>query len=106
IGRANERSVIRRCAAIQAEYAVLFRPTARYCAAARIVGTCAFSKARTLLIIRCRNSSGSRHGKTVMSEFGASEATSIEVCNGCDGVSSGNTRIGVWQFLMNSRGTL
>jgi hypothetical protein len=24
-------------------------------------------------------------------EFGASEATSIEVCNGCDGVSSGRT---------------
>ena len=74
-----------------------------YCAAARI-GTCALRKGRTFLIMRCLSSSGSRHGKTVISAFGASEATSIEVCSGCDGVSSGSTRIGVWQFLMKSRG--
>jgi hypothetical protein len=55
---------------------------------------------------RCRSSSGSRHGKTVISAFGARDATSIEVCSGCDGVSSGKTRIGVRQLLMNSRDTL
>src|SRR5436305_1587716 len=80
-------------------------PGDHYCAAA-LIGTCAFKKVRTLLIMRCLSSSGSRHGKTVISEFGASEATSIEVCSGCDGVSSGRTRIGVRQFLMNSRDTL
>src|SRR5436305_14019855 len=74
--------------------------------AAAFIGMFAFRKLRTLLIMRCLSSSGSRHGKTVMSEFGASEATSIEVCSGCDGVSSGNTRIGVWQFLIKSRETL
>jgi len=52
------------------------------------MGTCALRKLRTLLIMRCLSSSGSRHGKTVMSEFGA-RATSIEDCSGCDGVSSG-----------------
>jgi len=78
---------------------------AGYCAAARI-GMCAFRKLRTLLIMRCRSSSGSRHGKTVISAFGARDATSIEVCSGCDGVSSGKTRIGVRQLLMNSRDTL
>src|SRR6516162_11024208 len=79
--------------------------TADYCAAARI-GMCDLRKPRTRLIVRALSSGGSRHGKTVVSAFGASEATSIEVCNGCDGVSSGKTRIGVRQFLMNSRGTL
>src|SRR5690349_14033892 len=77
----------------------------RYCAAARS-GRCDFRKVRTFWIMRCRSSSGSRHGKTVISEFGASEATSIEVCSGCDGVSSGSTRIGVRQLLMKSRDTL
>ena len=38
--------------------------------------------------------------------MGASDATSIEVGSGCDGVSSGKTRIGVRQLLMKSRGTL
>src|SRR5438874_4657391 len=94
-----------------AEYASLFRPTGChkdapfYCAAARI-GTCDLRKARTLLIMRCLSSLCSRHGKTVISALGASDATSIEVCSGCDGVSSGSTTIGVWQFLMKSRDTL
>src|SRR5436309_2243205 len=79
--------------------------TVDYCAAARI-GRCDLRKARTRLIIRALSSGGSRHGKTVISELGASDATSIDVCSGCDGVSSGKTRIGVRQFLMNSRGTL
>jgi len=51
---------------------------AGYCAATRI-GMCAFRKLRTLLIMRCRSSSGSRHGKTVISAFGARDATSIAV---------------------------
>ena len=63
-------------------------------------------KVRTRLIVRALSSGGWRHGKTVTSAFGASDATSIDVCSGCDGVSSGKTRIGVRQFLMNSRGTL
>src|SRR6266851_10013622 len=79
--------------------------TVDYCAAARI-GICELRKVRTRLIVRALSSGGSRHGKTVISEFDASDATSIEVCSGCDGVSSGKTRIGVGQFLMNSRGTL
>ena len=61
---------------------------------------------RTRLIVRCFSSSGSFHGNTVISAFGASEATSIEVCSGCPGTSSGNTSIGVRQFLMKSRDTL
>jgi len=76
--------------------------TADYCAAARI-GICDLRKVRTRLIVRALSSGGSRHGKTLISAFGASDATSIEVCSGCDGVSSGKTRIGVRQFLMNSR---
>jgi hypothetical protein len=76
-----------------------------YCAAARI-GTCAFKKLRTRLMVRCFSSSGSFHGNTVISAFGASEATSIEVCSGCPGTSSGSTSIGVRQFLMKSRDTL
>src|SRR4029077_13438423 len=79
--------------------------TADYCAAARI-GICDLRKVRTRLIVRALSSEGSRHGKTLISTFGASDATSIEVCSGCDGVSSGKTRIGVRQFLMSSRGTL
>jgi hypothetical protein len=59
-----------------------------YCAAAGI-GTCAFNKLRTRLIVRCLSSSGSFHGNTVISAFGASEGTSIEVCRGCPGTSSG-----------------
>ena len=55
-----------------------------YCAAGAyrrkvLFGTCAFRKPRTRLIVRCFNSSGSFHGNTVISAFGASEATSIEV---------------------------
>lgn len=76
-----------------------------YCAAA-FIGTCALRKRRTLPIVRSFSSGGSRHGNTVISALGASEATSIEVCSGWAGVSSGSTSIGVWQFLMNSRGTL
>ena len=58
-----------------------------YCAAGAyrrkaLFGTCAFRKRRTRLIVRCFNSSGSFHGNTVISAFGASEATSIEVCSG------------------------
>ncbi len=34
------------------------------------------------------------------------KTTSIEVGSGCDEVSSGKTRIGFWQLLMNSRDTL
>jgi len=79
--------------------------TADYCAAARI-GTCVFRKRRTRSIVRCFSSSGSFHGNTVISAFGASEATSIEVCSGCPGTSSGSTSIGVRQFLMKSRDTL
>jgi len=56
--------------------------------------------------VRALSSGGSRHGKTVISALGASDATSIEVGSGCDGVSSGKTRIGVRQLLMKSRGTL
>jgi len=62
--------------------------------------------ARARLIVRALSSGGSRHGKTVISALGASDATSIEVGSGCDGVSSGKTRIGVRQLLMKSRGTL
>jgi hypothetical protein len=58
------------------------------------------------LIVRALSSGGSRHGKTVISALGASDATSIKVGSGCDGVSSGKTRIGVRQLLMKSRGTL
>jgi hypothetical protein len=81
------------------------RETDDYCAAARI-GMCDLRKLRTRLIMRALSSGGSRHGKTVMSAFGANDATSIEVYSGCDGVSSGKTRIGARQFSMNSRGTL
>src|SRR6266478_5326340 len=70
-----------------------------YCAAARI-GTCAFKKRRTRSIVRCFSSSGSFHGYTVISAFGASEATSIEVCSGCPGTSSGSTSTGVRQCRM------
>ena len=56
---------------------------------------------RTRLIVRALSSGGSRHGKTVISALGASDATSIEVGSGCDDVSSGKTRIGVRQLLMN-----
>ena len=38
--------------------------------------------------------------------FGASQATSIEVCSGCLGTSSGSASIGVRQFLMKSRDAL
>src|SRR5262245_35440660 len=76
-----------------------------YCAALRI-GTCDLRKVRTRLIVRALSSGGSRHGKTVISALGASDATSIEVGSGCDGVSSGRTRIGVRQLAMNWRGTL
>jgi len=66
--------------------------------------TCAFRKRRTRSIVRCVNSSGSFHGNTVISAFGASEATSIEVCSGCPGTSSGSTStstsIGVRQFAL------
>ena len=52
-------------------------------------------KRRTRAIVRCFSSAGSFHGYTVDPACGASEATSIEVCSGCDGMSSGSTRIGV-----------
>src|ERR1700736_354187 len=58
--------------------------TVDYCAAARI-GICDLRKVRTRLIVRALSSGGSRHGKTVISAFGASDATSIEVWSGCDG---------------------
>src|SRR5262249_21306865 len=76
-----------------------------YWAAARI-GTCALRKLRTRLIVRSLRSVGSLHGNTVISAFGASEATSTEVCSGCAGVSSGRTRIGVRQLRIKSRDTL
>ena len=69
-------------------------------------GMCDLRNVRTRLIVRALSSGGSRNGKTVISALGASDATSIEVGSGCDRVSSGMTRIGVWQLLMNSRGTL
>src|SRR5262249_48220368 len=74
--------------------------------AAACIGTCAFKKRRTRSIVRCFSSAGSFHGYTVISAFGASEATSIEVCSGCPGTSSGSTSIGVWQCRMKSRDTL
>jgi hypothetical protein len=46
------------------------------------------------------------NGNTVIWAFGAREATSIEVCSGCPGMSSGSTNIGVRQCLMKSRDTL
>jgi hypothetical protein len=52
------------------------------------------------------NSGGSRHGNTVISAFGHSDATSIEDTSGWAGVSSGSTRIGVWQERANSVDTL
>ena len=76
-----------------------------YCAAARI-GMCDRRKRRTRSIVCCFSSSGSFHGNTVISALGAKEATSIDVCSGCPGTSSGSTSIGVGQFLMNSRETL
>ncbi len=57
-------------------------------------------------MVRASSSGGSRQGKTVISAFGANEATSIEVWSGCAGVSSGSTRIGVRQLRMKSRDTL
>jgi hypothetical protein len=75
------------------------------CAALRI-RTCDLRNVRTRLTVRALSSGGSRHGKTVISALGARDATSIEVGSGCDGVSSGKTRIGVRQLLMKSRGTL
>ena len=48
----------------------------------------ASEKRRTRSIVRCFSSAGSFHGYTVISAFGASEATSIEVCSGCAGTSS------------------
>src|SRR4051812_43998769 len=76
-----------------------------YCAAARI-GMCDFRKLRTLSIVRSFSSGGSRHGKTVISELGASEATSIEVCSGGDDVSPDSTKTGARQWAINPRGTL
>ena len=52
------------------------------------------------------SSAGSFHGKTMISALGASEATSVDVCSGCAGTSSGSTRIGVRQPLIHSRDTL
>src|ERR1700740_705149 len=76
-----------------------------YCAAGAyrrktLFGTCVVRKRRTRSIVRCFRSSGSFHGNTVISAFGASEATSIEVCSGCPGTSSGSTSIGVRQLLI------
>src|SRR4051794_16190095 len=82
-----------------------FNGGAGYCAALRI-GTFDLRNVRTRLIVRALSSGGSRHGKTVISALGASDATSIDVCSGCDDVSSGRTRIGVRQPAMNERGTL
>ncbi len=67
---------------------------------------CVRMNRRTRSIVRSFSSGGVFQGKTVISAFGASEATSIEVCNGCPGVSSGITSIGVWQERTKSRGTL
>src|SRR6516162_1979749 len=84
---------------------VVSDPRLIYWAAARI-GTCALRKLRTRLIVRSFRSAGSLHGNTVISALGAREATSIEVCSGCAGVSSGTTRIGVRQLAMKARETL
>ena len=65
-------------------------PTRIYWAAA-LIGTCACRKLRARSMVRCFNSGGSRHGKTVISALGASDATSMEVCSGWEGVSSGKT---------------
>ncbi len=78
----------------------------RITSAALRIGTCDLRNVRTRLIVRALSSGGSRHGKTVISALGASDATSIDVCSGCDDVSSGRTRIGVGQLAMNSRDTL
>ena len=61
-----------------------------YCAA-----PCVWMNVRTRLTVRSFRSGGDFHGKTVISAFGASEATSTDVWWGCDGTSSGSTRIGV-----------
>ena len=65
-----------------------------------------FKKLRTRSVVRTFSSAGSFQGKTVISAFGAKEATSIDVWCGGAGVSSGSTRIGVLQPLMKSRETL
>jgi hypothetical protein len=90
---------------VTARLSALFNGGAGYCAALRI-GMFDFRNVRTRLIVRALSSGGSRHGKIVISALGASDAMSIEVGSGCDGVSSGRTRIGVRQLLINSRGTL
>src|SRR6185437_11159414 len=61
--------------------------------AAALIGSCARKKVRTRLMVRASSSGGSRQGKTVISAFGANEATSMVVWSGCAGVSSGSTRI-------------
>ena len=69
-------------------------------------GTCLRKYSRTCWIVRAFKSDGSFHGNTVFSARGAKAATSREACNGCAGVSSGMTSIGVWHPRANSRDTL
>ena len=69
-------------------------------------GRCAWRNLRTRSIVRAFSSGGSRHGNTVISAFGQSEATSTEDTSGWAGVSSGRTRIGVMQERAKSRDTL
>ena len=59
-------------------------------------GTCPRKNPRTCSIVPAFSSGGSRHGNTVISARGANAATSIDACNGCAGVASGSTSIGVW----------
>ena len=54
-------------------------------------------------MVRAFSSGGSFQGNTVISAFGASEATSIETWSGCAVTSSGSTSIGVWQDFAKSR---
>src|SRR5262249_61011212 len=51
-------------------------------------------------------SDGSFHGYRLAGAFGARCPVAIATAYGCDGTSSGRTRIGVWQARTNSRVTV
>src|SRR3984957_15671854 len=65
-----------------------------------------FRKVRARSMVRALSSGGSFQGNTVISEFGQSEAISIETLSGCATTSSGSTSIGVPQDFAKSRDTL
>src|SRR6476646_8981452 len=80
------------------------RSTKQYVGA--YAGRCRFRKVRARLMVRAFSSSGSFQGNTVISAFGHSEATSIDVTSGCASTSSGRTRRDVWHEFAKSRDTL